>query len=48
MYEVEEGERGLLATLDNLCWQSERAIEDSHAFLLLTDRKAGPKYVPVR
>ena len=48
MYPLAELVDGLVAALDKVCLQAEEAILNGYSFLLLSDRKAGPGFVPVR
>ena len=48
VYPLEDLVDGLLPALDKFCLQAEQGILNGHSFILLTDRKSGPNFVPVR
>ena len=48
VYPVEDGLDGLVPALDTICYKAYEAIQEGYALILLTDRKAGIRYVPVR
>ncbi len=47
LYRVADGEAGLKKALDELCRAASVAIEDEHAFVVLSDRGADEEYAPV-
>ncbi|HEU5395648.1 MAG TPA: glutamate synthase central domain-containing protein, partial [Verrucomicrobiae bacterium] len=46
-FEAAKGVDGLEAALESICSQADRAVEAGRTILVLSDRQAGPKNVPV-
>lgn len=44
----QEGKPGLLNALDRICSEACDAAKNGYTLVVLSDRKAGPKFVPVR
>ena len=44
----EDGPEGLKKALIRICEESAEAASSGHKMIILTDRKAGEKHVPVR
>ena len=44
----EDGPEGLKKALTRICEESAEAASSGHKMIILTDRKAGEKHVPVR
>jgi len=42
-----EGKAGLVTALDRICAEAEKAIDDGHSLIVLSDRNVGPDRVPV-
>ncbi|KXJ22785.1 putative glutamate synthase [NADPH] [Exaiptasia diaphana] len=47
VYPVDDGTDGLELALDRLCKEASEAVDKGCAFIILSDRKAGPKSVPI-
>lgn len=43
----EEGERGLMKAIDRICDEAAAAARSGYTLIVLSDRKAGPKIVPI-
>ena len=48
VYTASHGHRGLQPALDKVCAEACAAALDGYQLIVLTDRNAGPDYVPVR
>lgn len=48
VYPIEDGLEGLVPALDSICMKALQCVKDGKSLILLTDRKAGADYVPVR
>lgn len=47
-YPVKDGVAGLKLALKRICKESAAAAREGYKLIILTDRRAGPDYVPVR
>eukprot|EP00795_Rhopilema_esculentum_P017640 gene17640-9284_t len=47
VYPVEEGLDGLVPALDGICDKAFQSVKNGKPLILLTDRKAGPNFVPI-
>jgi glutamate synthase domain-containing protein 2/glutamate synthase domain-containing protein 1/glutamate synthase domain-containing protein 3 len=47
LYPLHEGERGLETALEALCQQAERALDEGHSILILSDRIANRVMAPI-
>ena len=48
VFPVAEGKSGLLNALDRICQEAYQAAKSGYTILVLSDRNAGPQFVPVR
>lgn len=48
VFSVQDGRQGLLKRLDQIRKEACQAARDGYTVIVLSDRRAGPKYVPVR
>ena len=46
-FPVENGPQGLVKAIDNVCEQAYEAAKDNYTIIVLSDRKAGSKSVPI-
>jgi glutamate synthase (NADPH/NADH) len=47
-YPVDQDINGLVPAIDRLCEEAAKAVQDGFTFLVLSDRKAGKQFVPIR
>ena len=48
VYPVTLGKSGLLISLNRICEEAVQAAEDGYTLVILSDRKAGKEFVPIR
>ena len=48
MYPVKEGTSGLVPALDKICEGAADAARDGFTIIMLSDKKAGKEFVPIR
>jgi glutamate synthase (NADPH/NADH) len=48
VFPIIDGKSGLLKALDRICVEACDAAKQGYTIVVLSDRKAGPKFVPVR
>lgn len=48
VYPIEEGTWGLLKAVENICSESSNAVKQKYSIIVLSDKKAGKDFVPVR
>ncbi len=47
LFNIEKGEDGLRQALDNLCHEAERSVDEGVNYIVLSDRDADEKHVPI-
>ena len=47
LFNIEKGEDGLRQALDNLCHEAERSVDEGVNYIVLSDREADEKHVPI-
>ena len=48
MSDVEADTDGLVPAIDRVCREAADAVEEGYAILVLSDKKAGQNFVPIR
>ncbi|CAH1799875.1 unnamed protein product [Owenia fusiformis] len=47
VYRIEDDQNGLLPALDRICHEAANAAQQGYTLITLSDRKAGPDFVPI-
>lgn len=48
MYPFKEGSHGLLKAIERICAEASIAVKEEYTMIVLSDKKAGREFVPVR
>ena len=48
VYDVEDDTEGLVPAIDHVCQEAAEAVQDGYTLLVLSDKKAGQNFVPIR
>ena len=47
-YPIKEGVKGLVPALEHICTDAAQAVSDGYTFIVLSDKRAGREFVPIR
>ena len=47
VFKASEGIKGIRDALDTVCRRADRALDENHVLLILSDRDVGPEYAPI-